>query len=142
MTQETRLCDNCIRPIGNAHVTEESGESEPYRFCCFACKDDWNSPPKRKALIEKRISEHCDAVNHPSHYNSGKFEVAEVIEDWNLDFRLGNAVKYIARAGKKDPAKYVEDLKKAIWYVNRAIYLRELADGKTDVVKPNDMVKR
>lgn len=62
-----------------------------------------------------------DPVNHPSHYASGKIEVIEAIEDWGLDFPCGNAVKYIARAGKKDKSKEVEDLKKAIWYINRKI---------------------
>jgi hypothetical protein len=59
-------------------------------------------------------------INHPAHYNQGKFEVIDVIEDWGLGFCLGNAVKYIARAGKKDPLAYKEDLKKAIWYLERA----------------------
>lgn len=62
-----------------------------------------------------------DAVNHPSHYTSGKIEVIEAIEDWQLGFHLGNAVKYIARAGKKDPKKVVEDLEKAVWYIRRKI---------------------
>lgn len=60
-------------------------------------------------------------VEHPAHYNVGKIEAIDVIEDWNLSFHLGNAVKYIARAGHKDPGKTVEDLKKAIWYINRHI---------------------
>ena len=46
-----------------------------------------------------------DAVNHPSHYTDGNIEVIEYIEDKKLDYCLGNAVKYISRAGKKDPAK-------------------------------------
>lgn len=66
-----------------------------------------------------------DPVNHPSHYTSGKIEVIDFIEDKGLSFHLGNAVKYIARAGKKDPAKTVEDLQKAIWYLGREILRRE-----------------
>lgn len=64
-----------------------------------------------------------EAVNHPSHYGGvdNPYEAIKVIEAWQLDFCLGNAVKYISRAGKKDPAKTVEDLKKAAWYLNRAI---------------------
>lgn len=62
-----------------------------------------------------------DNVNHPSHYTDGKIEVIDFIEDKNLSFHRGNAVKYIARAGKKDPAKEVEDLRKAIWYLTREI---------------------
>jgi hypothetical protein len=62
-----------------------------------------------------------DPVNHPSHYTHGGIEVIDAIESWDLGFSLGNAVKYIARAGKKDPAKTIEDLKKARWYVEREI---------------------
>lgn len=64
-------------------------------------------------------------VNHPAHYTDGKIEVIDFIEDKNLGFHLGNAVKYISRAGKKDPAKTIEDLKKAIWYIERKIQLTE-----------------
>lgn len=62
-----------------------------------------------------------DMVNKPPHYTDGKIEVIEFIEDKKLGFHLGNAVKYISRAGKKDPAKTIEDLKKSIWYVEREI---------------------
>jgi hypothetical protein len=60
-------------------------------------------------------------INHPPYYTTGKIEVIDFIEDKELGFCLGNAVKYIARAGKKDPTKTVEDLKKAVWYLNREI---------------------
>ena len=63
-----------------------------------------------------------DVVNHPKHYTDGKIEVIEYIEDKQLGFCLGNAVKYISRAGKKYPDKEIEDLEKAIWYINRRIY--------------------
>lgn len=61
-----------------------------------------------------------DAIN-PSYYQNG-IETIEAIEAWGLGFCLGNAVKYISRAGKKDPTKTVEDLNKAIWYIQRRIY--------------------
>lgn len=60
-------------------------------------------------------------VENPSHYNSGKIEVIDFIEDQGLNFNLGNAVKYISRAGKKDPKKFREDLEKAIWYLKREL---------------------
>lgn len=65
-------------------------------------------------------------VDHPDHYlkDSGH-EVIDVIEAWNLNFSLGNAIKYIARAGKKNPDKHNEDLEKAIWYIQRAIKLNK-----------------
>lgn len=63
-----------------------------------------------------------DNVNHPKHYTDGrKYEPIEVIEDWKLDFCLGNAVKYISRAGRKDETKTIEDLEKAKWYIDREI---------------------
>lgn len=62
-----------------------------------------------------------DPVNHPSHYTDGKIEVIDFITDKKLGFCLGNAVKYIARAGKKDPSKTIEDLEKAIWYITHHI---------------------
>lgn len=68
----------------------------------------------------KPKAEH-DAVNHPSHYTTGKIEVIDFIEDQKLPMHLGNAVKYICRAGRKDPAKTKEDLEKAIWYMRRYV---------------------
>lgn len=71
------------------------------------------------ADIEKRKAEH-EAVNHPDYYKGNGIEAIDVIEAWNLDFCLGNTVKYIARCGKKSD-KAVEDLQKAAWYLNREI---------------------
>ena len=70
-----------------------------------------------------------DAVNHPSHYTDGKIEVIEYIEDKKLGYHLGNAVKYISRAGKKDPSKEIEDLEKEMWYINRRIELLEKGES-------------
>jgi hypothetical protein len=67
------------------------------------------------------------AVDHPSHYNAGNIEVIDAIEDWNLNFSLGNAVKYIARADHKGAS--IEDLQKAAWYLNREIQRRQKAAG-------------
>lgn len=68
-----------------------------------------------------------DPVNRPSHYTDGKIEVIDYIEDKKLGFCLGNAIKYISRAGKKDPSKEIEDLKKAKWYIERRI--KEIEEG-------------
>lgn len=80
-----------------------------------------------------------DPVNHPPHYSAGRVEVIEALEDWRLNFHRGNAVKYIARAGKKDPAKEVEDLEKAIWYLRREVErLKAEKEGRAPI-KPNLM---
>lgn len=61
-----------------------------------------------------------DPINNPSHYAEGRqYEPIAVIEDWQLNYRLGNAVKYISRAGRKQNA--IEDLRKAVWYIEREI---------------------
>lgn len=66
-----------------------------------------------------------DNINHPSHYTDGKIEVIDFIEDKKLPYHLGNVIKYISRAGKKSPDTELEDLKKAQWYLNRYIELKE-----------------
>lgn len=65
------------------------------------------------------FAELAETVNHPSHYNTGKIEVIDAIEDWGLGFNDGNVVKYVARAKHKN--NQIEDLKKAAWYLNREI---------------------
>lgn len=61
-----------------------------------------------------------NSVSHPSHYNTGSIEVIKAIEAWGFGegFNKGNAIKYIVRAGKKDPLREVEDLKKARQYID------------------------
>lgn len=67
-----------------------------------------------------------DQVDHPTHYGGDTvYEVIKVIEAWKLGFHLGNAVKYIARAGRKDPSRRLEDLQKARWYLDRVIAMEE-----------------
>ena len=63
-----------------------------------------------------------ESINHPDHYGGDNiYEAIKVIEAWDLDFSLGNTIKYISRAGKKDKSKEIEDLKKALWYLKRKI---------------------
>ncbi len=80
-------------------------------------------------------------VEHPAHYNQGKIEVIEFIEDQNLGFHLGSVIQYVCRAGKKDPHKEIEDLKKAIWYINRRVELVTAFKELRSPVRPNDMNK-
>lgn len=82
-----------------------------------------------------------DPINHPNHYNSGKIEVIEALEDWDLCFHLANVVKYVARAGRKDPKKEIEDLEKARWYLSRKIELLRAAKEGRETLRPNDMPK-
>jgi predicted ArsR family transcriptional regulator len=68
---------------------------------------------------------HADLVNHPPHYKTGGVETIDFIEAKDLNYRLGNVVKYITRAEKK--GNPIEDLKKARWYLDREISVRENA---------------
>lgn len=69
-----------------------------------------------------------ELVNHPNHYGGkdNPYEAIKVIEAWRLSFCLGNTVKYISRAGKKDDV--VQELEKALWYLQREI--KNLKDGQ------------
>ena len=79
--------------------------------------------------MNKRIgvTNMSDPVNHPAHYNMGKFEVIDVILDWNLDYIEGNIIKYIARWHRKSGGvlEQYEDLLKAQWYLNKLVELKK-----------------
>ena len=87
-----------------------------------------------KTTTEKQVQDELDnkpdlcedVVNHPSHYTFGKYECIEVLQDILTaeqfeGFCLGNTVKYIWRAGKKDPTKKLEDLEKSKFYLDRLV---------------------
>ena len=67
--------------------------------------------------------ENKEHVNHPSHYGgkNNEYEAIKVIDAWDLGFSLGNTIKYISRAGKKEKNKELEDLQKASWYLQHHI---------------------
>jgi len=68
-----------------------------------------------------------DLVNRPAHYTDGGIETIDFIEAKGLGFNLGNAVKYISRAGKK--GNRLQDLQKAQWYLTREINNEALKNG-------------
>lgn len=70
-----------------------------------------------------------------AHYNQGDIETIEVIRDWDLNFCLGNAVKYIARA--KHKGAYIEDLKKAMRYIEMEIEHSERIERRESIESPN-----
>lgn len=80
-----------------------------------------------------------DLVNHPPHYNQGKIEVIEFIEDQRLGFHEANAIKYISRAEHK--GRQLQDLQKAVWYLERKIELLTAASDGRIPVRPNEMKK-
>ena len=96
-----------------------------------------NEVESGKTMVDEKAQDYentrmNDPVNHPAHYTSGKIEVIDFLEDQKFPFHLANAVKYISRAGKKDPEKTVQDLEKSIWYINRYIGLLQKAQDGSD----------
>lgn len=69
--------------------------------------------------IELELPVTQEFVNHPSHYQGNGLEAIDVIEAFSLGFNIGNVIKYLLRAGKKE--SYVRDLEKAKWYLEREI---------------------
>jgi len=76
-----------------------------------------------------------EKVNHPTHYHPGTYEAIKVINAWGLGFSLGNVIKYISRAGRKNSSNELEDLKKAQWYLNSVI--KDL-EGKIELLTNNN----
>jgi len=78
---------------------------------------------EKKFLTLEDLLKPYEQVNHPQHYGgeNNEYEAIKVIDAWELGFSLGNTVKYISRAGKKNKEKELEDLKKALWYLQHHI---------------------
>ena len=107
---EEKNCCNCLH-------TNKLGSEEP----CVKCKGTALIFSEERDDRPNFWEPVHDPVNHPSHYTKGKIEVADFIADQKLNFDRGNAVKYVCRAGSKDPSKEIQDLEKAIWYINHEI---------------------
>jgi hypothetical protein len=105
-----------IMDTASKKAVEEIQEEEDKR-CLELLRKTADSSGIPEPLAER------DMVNHPAHYGGADnpYEAIKVIEAWGLDFNLGNTVKYISRAGKKRSSLMLEDLKKAVWYLNRAV---------------------
>ena len=83
----------------------------------------------KETLEEKMDAVIDDPANHPSHYTDG-IETIDYIESKHFPYHIGNFVKYLSRAGKKNPDETITDLKKAVWYINRYIDLLEKEGSK------------
>ena len=120
--------DRMLREIKNG-ILEKDFNNDFVIDPLTSSQNDYYSKQLKKIdqmldICNKQIRENYDnknkeMINHPQHYNMGKFEAIDVIEDWQLNFNLGNTVKYISRAGHKDDI--IQDLKKSLWYLDREI---------------------
>lgn len=86
----------------------------------------------KETVVNKALSGNvAESVNHPSHYGGDTtYECIKVIEAWEMDFCLGNALKYICRAGRKGSSSTLEDLQKAQWYIERKLKQLENSNAK------------
>jgi hypothetical protein len=90
----------------------------PYQTVYMA-KRNYMKKTEPKLIMEYVAPEKTDPVNSPAHYLVGGIETIDFIEAKQLNYNLGNAVKYIARSGHKDDRK--QDIEKAVWYLKREI---------------------
>ena len=116
-------CKDLIGITSGVHISKECNQPFPEGEVCMSCAkkhgwyhDVYPDEPKCKAALHE---EKPDLVNHPPHYKGNKFECIDIIEDFKLNFNLGNSIKYILRSDKK--GANVTDLRKAMWYLSREI---------------------
>lgn len=83
-------------------------------------EDDSEGLDKPRMEVDE-LAVRNDLISHPDHYRPGVYEAINVIRAWELNFAMGNALKYICRAGRKDPETEIEDLRKAIFYLQSEI---------------------
>ncbi len=114
--EKRRLYNKNYYKNKRAMLIEKQGEKNRQKAARKVIKD----LSKPSVHVESKFLTR-EAVNHPPHYGGigNVYEAIKVIEAWDLDFHLGNTVKYIARAGKKDDI--IQDLEKAKWYLDRKI---------------------
>lgn len=115
---KVRDCNTCAHHVQGVRVDD----TPPICWDCLNQMRMTNTDLpywKEKDMSEEPITT-PNVISNPPHYTMGRnIEPIEVIEDWELGFHLGCALKYISRAGRKDD--YKQDLKKAVWYLERAI---------------------
>lgn len=77
------------------------------------------------SIVPSQTEMNNDTINHPAHYTVGRYETIDGIEHFQLGYHNGNAFKYISRAGKKSKETEIQDLEKALWYIQRDHDYRE-----------------
>jgi hypothetical protein len=116
-TKSTGLPETPLKPF--TQITPERMEELTYKITSGR---DRRHPITGKRLMQGAdivAEHHTDMVNHPPHYKAGGIETIDFIEAKELGYHLGNVVKYVSRADHK--GNKLEDLKKAQWYLARAI---------------------
>jgi hypothetical protein len=117
-----------MQEVARTHKAVDAAVQREKELAPMRARDTGLTEENRKALefLQNNLAHDTDPVNHPPHYRAGGIETIDFIEAKDLNYRLGNVIKYVSRAGKKstDP---VQDLEKAAWYLNREIEARRNA---------------
>ena len=131
-TQPCTVCKKVLPPSGSTECNRCMNAALGLAVAdCLQCKKLGKLCMKHKLCACGRMLEHCggecavDMVNSPAHYGSGPYEVVKVLKAWGFfdDAMMYNVIKYVARAPHK--GKYIEDLKKAIWHIEKKIAVLE-----------------
>lgn len=111
-------------PPRPAALSSQSCESDPIGEAARQLSTGANAirQGRRSITYTKENAPAHDPVNAPAHYTAYSIAAIDVIDSWNLNFRLGSVIKYVSREKFKGG---LEDLRKAMWYLNREIELRE-----------------
>jgi hypothetical protein len=122
------IIDNNIHGYGKKNKVQDYIDEKIKEF--NEASSIYTDEERRKYAAKKVFKTHntafekLDDMFHPPHYGGDKtYEVIKVLESWNIDFHLGNAIKYIYRSGKKNAKTEIKDLEKAKWYIQRKIDL-------------------
>lgn len=118
----TFVCTYCGKPISKGNMTKLAG-----KWACRDCERGKTVHAEKQIKAVLRVTDNYVNIDHPKHYTQkAGVECIQVTEQFN--FNRGNAIKYIWRAGDKDPSREIEDLKKGRWYLDREI--KRMEDGE------------
>ena len=139
-TKEQKILALLAKGKSVKDIIKEVGGKPPYIYYVRWKHENKNKPidkPRKKPIFRSQRSKDIqkifqmaklapsDIVNSPPHYKSGGIETIDFIESKDLNYRLGNVIKYVTRAGRKADSDPLVDLKKARWYLDREIFARE-----------------
>lgn len=120
MDTPTPICSTCNAPLASRAIPNMPGRLSWHCIVPSCPRFDPLPLPMPPSL-------YYETVDHPAHYKANGIEVIDIIRAFKLNFSLGNALKYVLRAGRKPGTSGLEDLKKARWYLDEEISAIEKA---------------
>ena len=116
-----------VKAVTEVKQALDALEKKPKVYKSLDDKVEWIEKKPTKLLVQPQFAKAAlDLINNPPHYRAGGVETIDFIEAKDLNYRLGNVIKYVSRAGRKD-TDAVQDLEKAAWYLQREITARKNA---------------